>query len=148
MEENRKSLGSLVDFHTRHKLLFMSHSPKILTELGKLTASGKKYELNNLYIKYLKIMTNIIKLKTTVNKNVNVLHHAVGYFKKVLNLQNVRENRGSMLVAMGFLACLCVLMGLLVLVPSLRGSILEPAVKVLTDGLEYSMTVANAVTNI
>jgi hypothetical protein len=43
-----------------------------------------------------------------------------------------------MLIAMVFLACLCVLMGLLVLVPGLRGSILEPAVTVLTDGLKYS----------
>jgi hypothetical protein len=43
-----------------------------------------------------------------------------------------------MLVAMGFLACLCVLMGLLLLVPSLKESILDPAVKVLTDGLNYS----------
>ncbi len=54
------------------------------------------------------------------------------------NLQQTKENRGSMLVAMVFLACLCVLMGLLVIIPALRNSILEPAVKVLTDGLEYS----------
>ena len=54
------------------------------------------------------------------------------------NLQQTKENRGSMLIAMVFLACLCVLMGLLVIVPSLRGQILDPAVKVLTDGLEYS----------
>jgi len=54
------------------------------------------------------------------------------------NLQQVKENKGSMLVAMVFLACLCVLMGLLVIVPSLRASILEPAVNVLTDGLGYS----------
>ena len=53
------------------------------------------------------------------------------------NLQQVKENRGSMLVAMTFLACLCILMGLL-LVPALKASILDPAVKVLTDGLEYS----------
>ncbi len=53
------------------------------------------------------------------------------------NLMQVKENKGSMLVAMLFLACLCVLMGLL-LVPALRTSILDPAVKVLTDGLEYS----------
>jgi len=46
-----------------------------------------------------------------------------------------------MLVAMVFLACLCALMGLLVLVPGLKQSILEPAVKVLTDGLEYSAIV-------
>lgn len=54
------------------------------------------------------------------------------------NLRQAKENKGSMLVAMVFLACLCVLMGLLVLVPGLRNNILEPAVKVLTDGLKYS----------
>ena len=43
-----------------------------------------------------------------------------------------------MLVEMVFLACLCVIMGLLVIVPTLKGSILDPAVKVLTDGLAYS----------
>jgi len=54
------------------------------------------------------------------------------------NLQQTKESRGSMLVAMVFLAALCVLMGLLVIVPSLRTSILDPAVKVLTDGVLYS----------
>jgi len=56
------------------------------------------------------------------------------------NLQQSKEARGSMLVAMVFLACLCVSMGLL-LVPSLRSHILDPAVKVLTDGLEYSANI-------
>ncbi|MHC4720866.1 MAG: proton-conducting transporter transmembrane domain-containing protein, partial [Planctomycetota bacterium] len=54
------------------------------------------------------------------------------------SLDRVKEAKGSMVVAMVFLALLCVLMGLLVIVPSLKESILEPAVKVLTDGLEYS----------
>jgi multicomponent Na+:H+ antiporter subunit D len=54
------------------------------------------------------------------------------------NLRHIKENKGTMLVAMVFLASLCLLMGLLVIVPSLRVSILEPAVKVLTDGLLYS----------
>jgi len=53
------------------------------------------------------------------------------------NLRQVKENKGSMVVAMLFLACLCVLMGLL-LIPVLRTNILDPAVKVLTDGLGYS----------
>jgi len=57
------------------------------------------------------------------------------------NLQQVKENKGSMLFAMVFLACLCVFMGLLVLVPGLKQAILEPAVKVLTDGLKYSVDV-------
>ena len=54
------------------------------------------------------------------------------------NLRDVEENGGSMLVAMIFLTCLCVLMGLIVLVPGIRNSILEPAVRVLMDGLNYS----------
>jgi multicomponent Na+:H+ antiporter subunit D len=57
------------------------------------------------------------------------------------NLQQTKENKGSMLAAMVFLALLCVLMGLLVIMPSLRASILEPAVKVLTDGVSYSANV-------
>jgi multicomponent Na+:H+ antiporter subunit D len=57
------------------------------------------------------------------------------------NLQQAKENKGSMLVAMVFLACLCVLMGLLVLVPCLKQAILDPAVNVLTDGLKYSADV-------
>lgn len=54
------------------------------------------------------------------------------------NLQQAKENKNSMLIAMAFLACLCVLMGLLVIMPSLKTNILDPAVKVLTDGLLYS----------
>lgn len=56
-------------------------------------------------------------------------------------LQQCKEAKGTMLVAMIFLACLCVLMGLLLLVPGLKQSILDPAVKVLTDGLLYSANI-------
>ncbi|MHC4517627.1 MAG: proton-conducting transporter transmembrane domain-containing protein, partial [Planctomycetota bacterium] len=53
-------------------------------------------------------------------------------------LNDVRESRGSMCAAMLGLTCVCALMGLLVLVPSLRLGILDPAVSVLTEGLAYS----------
>lgn len=53
------------------------------------------------------------------------------------NLKDVKEDKSAMAAAMIFLACLCILMGLL-LIPQLRGYVLDPAVKVLTDGLAYS----------
>ncbi|MHC4157206.1 MAG: complex I subunit 5 family protein [Planctomycetota bacterium] len=53
------------------------------------------------------------------------------------NLRQTKETSGSMLVSTVFLACLCALMGLL-LVPALRESILEPAVEALTRGVSYS----------
>jgi len=57
------------------------------------------------------------------------------------SLQHVREHKGSMLAAMSFLAVLCIVMGLLVLVPQLQNTVLQPAVKALADGLAYSQTV-------
>ena len=54
------------------------------------------------------------------------------------NLKDVKENKGSMLLAMVALAVLCVGMGLL-----LKTDILNSAVKVLTNGLEYSANIIN-----
>jgi multicomponent Na+:H+ antiporter subunit D len=56
------------------------------------------------------------------------------------HLAHVRENTGSMVVAMVFLACLCALMGLLLL-PGLRENILSPAVDVLINGNGYAVSV-------
>jgi multicomponent Na+:H+ antiporter subunit D len=53
------------------------------------------------------------------------------------NLKDIKENKGLMLVAMIFLAFLCVFMGLL-LIPDLKSIVLDPAAKTLTDGLSYS----------
>jgi len=52
-------------------------------------------------------------------------------------LRQTKENGFSMQAAMIFLACLCMVMGLLLL-PSLREQILDPAVQVLIEGLQYS----------
>ena len=58
-------------------------------------------------------------------------------------LEQVKEARGSMLAAMVLLAGLCVGMGLLVLVPSLKAAILDPAVNVLVGGLGYAAQITN-----
>ena len=58
-------------------------------------------------------------------------------------LRNTHETGGSMVAAMLFLASLCLLMSLLVLVPSLRGAVLQPAVDALVEGVNHSIRVAN-----
>ena len=50
-------------------------------------------------------------------------------------LEGTRENGGSMLAAMAFLAVLCLAMSLLLLLPSLREAVLQPAVDVLVKGV-------------
>ena len=56
------------------------------------------------------------------------------------DLRNAQESKSSMLVAMGFLAVLCLAMSLLVLLPALRETVLQPAVDVLLAGVDNSIT--------
>jgi len=73
----------LIDFHTRHKLQLMAHSPKHLSLMGKLVANGKAIEPGKLFDSYLTHLMEALSLKATVKKNVNVLFHIIGYFKKL-----------------------------------------------------------------
>jgi len=52
--------------------------------------------------------------------------------------RQIKESRGTMAVAMICLACLCVLLGLVFLVPTIRAELLDPAAKVLCDGVKYA----------
>ncbi len=94
---------------------------------------------------YLAAVTVIVSLVTLISFLKIQRYVFLGELPE--NLQQVKENKGSMLVAMVFLACLCVLMGLLVLVPGLKQAILDPAVKVLTDGLRYSAVIIEVLQN-
>jgi len=77
--------GHLVDFHTGHKLLILSHSPKHYTLLGKLVAQLQEIPLPELYARYQTLLMEALRLKSTIKKNVNVLLHVMGYFKKNLS---------------------------------------------------------------
>jgi uncharacterized protein YbgA (DUF1722 family)/uncharacterized protein YbbK (DUF523 family) len=82
--DQKKSIGAIVAFHTQHKLLLLSHSPAHYRAMGKLVADGKKMDIQELYERYEECLIASLKLKTTPNKNVNVLQHMMGYFKKQL----------------------------------------------------------------
>jgi uncharacterized protein YbgA (DUF1722 family) len=79
------SRGALVDFHTRHKLLILSHSPKHYQEMGKRVAHSKDLPLKDLYQQYQALFLDSLQLKTTPKKNANVLMHMMGYFKEQLS---------------------------------------------------------------
>ncbi|MBT8342823.1 MAG: DUF523 and DUF1722 domain-containing protein [Desulfatitalea sp.] len=86
-----KQIGPLVGFHTREKLLLMSHSPKHYSHLGKLVANGKRHCPHDLYDAYGKSYVAALRLKTTTAKNSNVLQHILGYFKKQLSADEKQE---------------------------------------------------------
>ncbi len=87
----KPDMGNLVDFHTRNKLLILSHSPKHYRLMGKLVADGKKMPIKDLYHQYQLLLMEALKLKTTIRKNINVLQHLMGYFKKQLSGDEKQE---------------------------------------------------------
>ena len=89
--DSNKTRGNLVAFHTQHKLLIMSHSQKHLRFLGKLVAEAKKIPAEQLYSQYQMFFMEALRLKTTIKKNINVLQHMMGYFKKQLSADEKRE---------------------------------------------------------
>jgi uncharacterized protein YbgA (DUF1722 family)/uncharacterized protein YbbK (DUF523 family) len=89
--EKKESRGTLVQFHTQHKLLILSHSPKHYQIMGKLVAGSKEIPLKELYQQYQTILMEALQLKTTPKKNANVLMHMMGYFKEQLSSDEKQE---------------------------------------------------------
>ena len=87
----KQGMGNLVDFHTRNKLLILSHSPKHHKMMGKLVADGKVINIKELYKEYESLLMEALRLKTTAKKNTNVLQHMMGYFKKDLSSDEKQE---------------------------------------------------------
>jgi uncharacterized protein YbbK (DUF523 family)/uncharacterized protein YbgA (DUF1722 family) len=85
------SLGMVVVFHTRHKLLMLSHSPKHYQAMGKLVAQGKTLPAKQLLASYEGLLLEGLRFKTTIRKNTNVLQHLQGYFKKQLSSDEKQE---------------------------------------------------------
>ena len=85
------SMGRLVDFHTRHKLLLMAHSPAHYKALGRLVAAGRQEAPGALFDHYEQGLLEALALKPSVKKHVNVLQHMLGYFKKELPADEKQE---------------------------------------------------------
>jgi len=85
------SIKDLVAFHTEHKLLILSHSPKHLSALGKLVADAKQQERKELFTRYMRVLMEGLQFIATAKKNTNVLLHIAGYFRKNLSPDDKQE---------------------------------------------------------
>ena len=77
--------GEVVRFHSVHKYLLLSHSPKHYKILGQMVAQINRYKPDNFKEKYIEIFMFALKVKSTVLKNVNVMQHIVGFLKPYLD---------------------------------------------------------------
>lgn len=86
-----KTASHLVAFHTRHKLLMLSHSTEIYRQMGKLVAAAGTAPVETLFSEYELLLMKGMRMLPTVRKQVNVLHHLLGYFKKQLSADEKQE---------------------------------------------------------
>ncbi len=85
MLSGNNSKSGLVDFHTRHKLMLLAHSPVHYKKMGQIVAALTDAQLPAIQKHYETILMDALKIKTTVKKNLNVLQHILGYFKNELS---------------------------------------------------------------
>ncbi|MDA8124402.1 MAG: DUF523 and DUF1722 domain-containing protein [Deltaproteobacteria bacterium] len=92
-ESRDGSLGGLVSFHSDHKLLILSHSPRHLTALGRLCAVAERMPLPKRRADYVALLMEALRFTATAAKQTNVLEHIAGYFKTRLTAEEKKELR-------------------------------------------------------
>ena len=82
---------ALIDFHSRHKLQLMAHSVEIPRTMGKLVAQAGQLTPAELAAQYQPLLMRAMRTPTTVCKQLNVLQHVLGYFKRQLSADEKAE---------------------------------------------------------
>lgn len=85
------TMGSLVAFHAREKLLLMAHHRPAYQELGRLVATAKGRDRQEVGSEYQRIFMAGLARIGTPRKHTNVLQHIAGYFKRTLDDDDRRE---------------------------------------------------------
>ncbi len=91
---SRWTPGSLVRFHTAHKLVLMAHSVKAYQDLGRLVAHAKTLSRADLHDRYVDGFMTALSVVATPRRHVNVLQHIAGYFKHDLDQADRAELHG------------------------------------------------------
>lgn len=78
------SRGKVVEFHARNKYLILAQSPRHYKQMGQLVAGVSKLSPSDFQDKYMNLFMEALSIKTTTKKNVNVLHHILGFLKRYL----------------------------------------------------------------
>ncbi|MBW2371160.1 MAG: DUF523 and DUF1722 domain-containing protein [Deltaproteobacteria bacterium] len=90
----RWSVGSLVAFHAAHKLQLMSHEPQAYPRLGRLVGEAKGMDRDELRSRYTDGFMEALVRKATPRRNVNAMHHMLGFFRKHLDARSKQELLG------------------------------------------------------
>ena len=82
---NGTTPGRLVSFHTRHKLLLLSHSEVHYRAAGRLIADAGRRDRAGLVREYLSTFMEGMRRRATRRRHTNVLQHLAGYLKRSID---------------------------------------------------------------
>jgi uncharacterized protein YbgA (DUF1722 family) len=86
-----KTLGHLVDFHTRHKLLIRAHDLRGYKQLGALLGESSVFNVDEVFDTYATLLFRSLSLKATTAKTADVLRHACSLVRRYLDVGDVNE---------------------------------------------------------
>lgn len=89
--KSQPSKNSLVAFHARHKLIFMSHNQTQTKELGQLVGQIGNIETQEYCERYISKVTDIVRTPASTKNHTNVLKHIQGYLKRKLDKDDKQE---------------------------------------------------------
>jgi uncharacterized protein YbgA (DUF1722 family) len=81
----------LIDFHAKHKLMLMAHSPEHYRSVGPLLSDLRGDNLKEIADRYLVALMAGLSVTATRKKHTNVLMHIQGYFKRALESSDKAE---------------------------------------------------------
>lgn len=83
--------AGVVDFHSDHKYLILSHDQTSYRELGRIVADSGVDSIDALAQRYIKRLMAVLKTPATPENHVNVLQHLMGHLKKTLESDDRQE---------------------------------------------------------
>jgi uncharacterized protein YbgA (DUF1722 family)/uncharacterized protein YbbK (DUF523 family) len=80
-----KTMRGLVAFHSAHKLLLMAYHQAELRACGRVVANPEHLPVQDVFARYRDHLQRAFATLPRYTSNINVLMHALGYFKKELS---------------------------------------------------------------
>ncbi len=89
--QNPLTAQGLMTFHSRHKLIAMSHEQNRARELGRLIADVRPDNIDSIARQYIVDLMACLKIVASRSNHVNVLQHIQGYLKRKLDSDDKQE---------------------------------------------------------
>lgn len=85
--KNANTMGELVKFHSRNKMLLMAYNQKELKELGNIVANHEKYKVEKVLEEYERHLKMAFSKNARYTSNINVLNKSMALFSKYITLE-------------------------------------------------------------